>query len=171
MGEESKCKEERGKAYEEVSEVRKAKLAELFLLSKVPDDTEGYLSQLSLTSLRLANIASSMSRMPVVYVSGPYSSDPDNCTKRAIEVANTILSKGGVPYIPHLTQLWHLHTPKMWEFWIVYDCYILNKIKPKYLVRIPGESKGADIEVRIHKSTGGIVYELSDIEREDFQFI
>ena len=93
-----------------------------------------------------------------VYVSGPYTSDPEECTARAVEVGDVLLKRGYATFVPHLSHYWdtqHFHNP--YEFWMTID---LSWIRGAHaLVRIPGASSGADREVEFAKSLGIPVFE------------
>lgn len=83
----------------------------------------------------------------LVYIAGPYSK-PDPCenTHRAIEIANSIWNLPGlVPVVPHLTHFWHTMTPKPYREWLAYDLQIMRRCD--VVLRIPGDSAGADDEV------------------------
>lgn len=81
-----------------------------------------------------------------VYISGPYTKgDPVINTRNAIEAGNEILSYGHIPIIPHLTMFWHLLTPRPWQDWIDYDLHLVGLCG--IILRLPGESTGADMEV------------------------
>jgi hypothetical protein len=47
--------------------------------------------------------------------------------------------------VPHLTHFWHLVSPHEYEFWLKLDLEFLTVCD--CLVRLPGESSGADREV------------------------
>ena len=82
-----------------------------------------------------------------IYIAGPYSrGDVGENINNAIKAANRIWEKGHIPYIPHLTHFWHLITPKPYETWLDYDLYWLKQCDA--VLRLPGESAGADQEVR-----------------------
>jgi hypothetical protein len=81
-----------------------------------------------------------------VYVAGPYSKgDVVLNVRNAIAAADTLLAAGHTPFIPHLTHLWHLVSPKTYEEWLAIDLDWLKCCDA--LVRLPGESSGADREV------------------------
>jgi len=84
-------------------------------------------------------------RARYVYVAGPYSSDPVAGTQAAIDAAERLLQLGYIPFVPHLTHLWHLISPHDYEYWMTYDSYWVAKCD--ILVRLEGESSGADSEV------------------------
>ncbi len=79
-----------------------------------------------------------------VYISGPISLDVLGGTRAAIEAADRILELGHVPFVPHLTILWDLMSPKSHKDWLSMDLYWIKKCD--VLLRLPGESKGADLE-------------------------
>jgi hypothetical protein len=81
-----------------------------------------------------------------VYIAGPLSlGDPVLNIRKAIEVADRLLVMGHLPQIPHLTYFWHLISPKDYEAWLKMDFDWIETCD--YLLRIPGESLGADREV------------------------
>ncbi len=92
-----------------------------------------------------------------VFISAPYSiGDQVLNVRNAILAGEELLSKGYDPYIPHLTHFWHLlcpHEPQVWydldnAFLPLCDC----------LLRLPGESVGADNEVKLAEELGLPVY-------------
>ena len=95
--------------------------------------------------------------MKYIYVAGPYSNgDPVLNTRKAIEAGELLIELGFVPFIPHLTHLWHLVSPHEIDYWYDYDNEWLNKCDA--LLRLPGESEGADAEVNRMFAIGKYVY-------------
>jgi len=84
-------------------------------------------------------------RKPLVYVAGPYSSNPAGNVRRAIEEAEKIEGIGAAVLIPHLSLLWDMVSPAPVGRWYERDLHLLERCDA--LVRIPGESYGADQEV------------------------
>jgi len=84
---------------------------------------------------------------PLVYIAGPYTKpDPVENTTKVIGLASNLVDEGLItPFVPHLTLLWHLVTPRPLEFWYEYDVATLSRCDA--LFRMPGESTGADREV------------------------
>lgn len=81
-----------------------------------------------------------------VYVAGPYSFPcPTENTKTAIHVGEMLHEAGYVPFIPHLTHLWEQFHKHTYDEWLAYDAHWLRVCDA--VLRIPGESKGADREV------------------------
>ena len=81
-----------------------------------------------------------------IYVAGPLSEgDHGDNVRTAILVATALLDAGHHPYLPHLTAFWHLVTPRDYEVWMDLDIEWIKQCEA--LVRLPGESPGADREV------------------------
>lgn len=92
-----------------------------------------------------------------VYIAGPYTKpDPIRNTQIAISYADELLKLGHTPFVPHLTMLWHLVSPKKLEEWYAIDLPWIAACDA--LVRIPGESTGADKEVQEANRLGIPVY-------------
>ena len=92
-----------------------------------------------------------------VYIAGPYSKgDVAVNVRNAIKAGEDVVAEGHTPFVPHLTHLWHLMSPHKIEYWyeldntwlLVCDC----------LIRLPGESSGADAEVALAIKFGKPVY-------------
>lgn len=87
---------------------------------------------------------------PLIYVAGPYSSDPEANVKVALKAGDALLKKGCIPYVPHLTHHWHRESPKSYEQWMEMGEAVLKRCDG--LLRLPGDSPGADREVALaHK--------------------
>lgn len=86
-----------------------------------------------------------------VYVAGPYSiGDLVQNTAEAIRAADVLVNEGFIPYVPHLSMFWHFLCQHPVGFWYRLDIEWLKKCN--YLLRIPGESVGADREVDIARA-------------------
>jgi len=80
-----------------------------------------------------------------IYVAGPYTKGGVAVNVRnAILAGEALVQKGHTPFIPHLTHLWHIVIPHDVQFWYDYDMHWLKECDA--LLRIPGESIGADKE-------------------------
>lgn len=107
------------------------------------------------------------------YVAGPYMRpDPVENTNKAVMAGESLESSGLVtPFIPHLSLLWHAISPHSDpEHWYSVDLAYLNKCD--VLLRIPGESVGADKEVDYANQNGIPVFfeeeDLLDWVRKNF---
>ena len=86
-----------------------------------------------------------------IYIAGPYTKgDVAINVRNAFEVANKLADLGFAPYVPHATHFWHMLFPRRYEFWLSLD----NEFLPccNAILRMPGESNGADKEVLLAKS-------------------
>jgi len=104
-----------------------------------------------------------------VYVAGPYSiGDKNENVKKAITAADELSKIGFVPFVPHLTHYWDAILPHEYKFWMDYDSQWLKKCDA--LLRLPGESKGADLEVQICKEQIKIpvFYSVAALEQSYF---
>lgn len=83
-----------------------------------------------------------------VYVAGPYTlGDPVINVRKAIEAGQQLLEAGHSPYVPHLTMFWHFLFPADPSVWYELDNEWLAVSEA--LVRLPGESVGADNEATL----------------------
>ena len=88
-----------------------------------------------------------------VYVAGPYSQgDPVLNVRWAVQAADLLLTWGFVPFVPHLSHLWHTIAPKAYEDWLKYDNAWLPKCDA--VLRLDGPSNGADKEVALAGELG-----------------
>lgn len=92
-----------------------------------------------------------------VYIAAPYTKG-DAClnVRAAIQAAEELIEAGHVPFVPHLTHLWHLIVPHGYEFWLEYDLVWLEVCDA--VLRLPGESAGADVEVHVARKYGMPVF-------------
>jgi hypothetical protein len=96
-----------------------------------------------------------------IYVAGPYTKgDVAINVHNAIMAAEELVRKGHTPYIPHLTHFWHLVCPHEIEFWYNYDLTWLKYCDA--IVRLPGESTGADKEVELARVWGLRVFDATE---------
>lgn len=80
-----------------------------------------------------------------IYVSGPYTSDPEANTETAMNIGHLLLDLDVAPYVPHLTHFMHQQCPRDYEDWMALDLEYLQGCDALY--RFAGESAGADREV------------------------
>lgn len=84
--------------------------------------------------------------MKRIYVAGAYSlGDVAVNVRNAILAANELRDLGFFPFIPHLSHYWHTLCPRAYEDWLAMDLEWLKVCDA--LLRLPGESSGADQEV------------------------
>lgn len=96
------------------------------------------------------------------YISGPLTSsgDPQKNMQAAIEAHRELTRLGFSPLCPHLTLVIDPNGETPHEVWMEIDeVWVLES---DCLLRLPGESKGADHEVRVAKEAGIPVYHSID---------
>lgn len=92
-----------------------------------------------------------------IYIAGPYTKpDPETNTKTAIAVGDVIARLGHIVFVPHLTHYWELQHHHDYDFWMAQDAAWLRCCDA--LLRLPGESAGADSEVELAYALGLKVY-------------
>jgi nucleoside 2-deoxyribosyltransferase len=95
--------------------------------------------------------------LPLVYLAGPYTSNPLANTRAAVAAAERIEAFGVAVVIPHLSLLWDLLAPAPVERWYERDLHVLARCDA--LVRLPGDSVGADAEVAFALGRGIAVFD------------
>lgn len=105
----------------------------------------------------------------MIYLSGPITI-PDPCanTHFAVKIADALVSAGFTPFVPHLSTLWQHIQPHSHDWWIDYDLRIIDNCE--LVVRIPGESKGADIECAYAARNGIPVLHLETTDPSEAVF-
>lgn len=99
-----------------------------------------------------------------IYISGPYTADPESCTARAIDVGQIVLHAGHAPFVPHLSHYWEtLHHVNDYEHWMQIDLAWVETAD--LIIRVPGPSSGADREVELAESLGIPVFVWEDVLR------
>jgi hypothetical protein len=102
-----------------------------------------------------------------IYVAGPYSEgDVAVNVRNAYTAASELADLGFAPFVPHATHFWHMLFPRPYEFWLDLD----NQFLPfcEGLLRLPGESSGADKEVELATHLGIPVF--TEIRQIDAHF-
>lgn len=82
-----------------------------------------------------------------VYIAGPISlGDTFANVHTAMSVWEALLRRGFVPFCPHWSAIQHMFRPSLsHQEWMDFDLEWLANCH--YLLRLPGESRGADMEV------------------------
>jgi len=93
--------------------------------------------------------------MKLVFVAGPLQDDLENVYK-AMDVANQLADNGYLVYLPHLTHYWNVRLHRDRDYWLRLDLAILPICD--CLLRLSGDSDGADGEVRKARSLNIPVY-------------
>jgi hypothetical protein len=101
--------------------------------------------------------------MKKIFIAGPYTlGDVAQNVKKAMDMANELINRGYAPYCPHLTHFLHMNNWQPYQKWLEIDLIFLEKCDA--VLRIPGESKGADGEVkRATELNIPIFYSIEDL--------
>lgn len=87
-----------------------------------------------------------MNRKKRVYIASPYTNgEPVLNVRRSITMADYLSGYGFVPFVPLLSHFWHFLCPHPYEFWMEQDLAWVGTCD--CLLRMPGESAGADREI------------------------
>lgn len=104
-------------------------------------------------------------RMMRVYIASPYTKgDVAVNVKRQIDMADELMRKGFAPFWPLHSHFHHLMHPHIYEDWTRLDLEWV--LACDAVLRLPGESKGADGEVKFAKENNiPFFFTVSQIER------
>lgn len=80
-----------------------------------------------------------------IYIASPYTiGDVAVNVKRSMDAANELIKLGYAPYCPLLCHFLHMNNPQDYEVWM--DVGLTWLVHCDAVLRLEGESKGADIE-------------------------
>ena len=98
-----------------------------------------------------------------VYIASPYKKgDKEENVMRQISAFNLLVTHGFTPFAPNLGHYVDLHYPRPCTWWLEYDLKWLECCDA--LLRLDGESNGADREVARAKELGiPVYYSVSEI--------
>lgn len=99
-----------------------------------------------------------------IYVASPYTKgDQFQNVQRQIACCNELIDKGFIPFSPLLMSVYlHAQVDRSWETWMDIDYAWVEKCDG--LLRLEGESTGADREIEHAKSLGiPVFYNIEDI--------
>jgi hypothetical protein len=99
-----------------------------------------------------------MNRM--IYVAGPIQGDPFGCVRTASLAFTELRAEGLTPFLPQLSVLAEMVEHRDYEDWLAYDFDVIRHCAA--VVRLPGESPGADREGEFARSLGKPVFVLPD---------
>jgi len=96
--------------------------------------------------------------MKVIYLSGPMTVGPQfENVREALRQATLLREAGYAVICPHLTFFWDLVFPTSHARWLGMDFAIIERVD--LVLRIPGESRGGDLETAHARYKGIAVYE------------
>lgn len=95
-----------------------------------------------------------------IYIAGPMltSGNPYQNVRDGIRAGTILMKRGYVPFIPHLTAVWEIAAPEdfTYEDWLSMDFEYIGMADA--LLRLPGDSRGADREIAEARRLGIPVY-------------
>lgn len=95
--------------------------------------------------------------MITVYIASPYTKgDVAINVRNQMEMADLLMDKGFAPFAPLYSHFQHMHSPRPYEDWIKVDLEWVKRCD--CVLRLIGESKGADGEVELAKQLGKPVF-------------
>lgn len=100
----------------------------------------------------------------VVYIAGPYTNpDPVENVHNTCKFATELMQMTPlwVPFVPHLTMLWHAITPMPYETWL--DVDLAHMANCDAVIRLPGASSGADAEIAYARTIILPVFHVTEI--------
>lgn len=103
-----------------------------------------------------------------VYIACPYSlGDTAMNVKNAMDAFEELLDLGFTPFNPLLSHFQHMLHPRPYKDWLEYDLQWLPVCH--CVLRLPGESKGAEIEERKAKEYGIMVFHSIESLRKFYE--
>jgi hypothetical protein len=99
-----------------------------------------------------------------VYIASPYTiGDVAKNVATQIEVADRLMDLGYVPFVPLLAHFQHMHCHRPYQDWIDLDLAWLPCCN--VLLRLPGKSLGADMEVEYARKLDiAVVYGIQELQ-------
>lgn len=95
--------------------------------------------------------------MKKIYIASPYTvGDVAVNVKRQIDTASQLIDQGFAPFWPLHSHFLHMAYPKEYQTWMALD--LIWILSCDALLRLDGESKGADVEVDFANKNGVPVY-------------
>ena len=103
--------------------------------------------------------------MTKVYIASPYTiGDTAVNVRRQIDAANELMDMGLLPFAPLMSHFHHLVHPRTYEQWMSWDLGWLASCD--CVLRLGGESIGADIEVKEAIRLGkSVYYSIDEIKK------
>jgi len=88
-----------------------------------------------------------------IYIASPYTKgDVAVNVKRQLDAADELIELGFAPFVPLYYHFQHMFSPKPYETWTKLDNEWIQQCDA--LLRLKGESKGADAEVKLAEELG-----------------
>lgn len=106
------------------------------------------------------------SRRKLLYVAAPYTRpEPVSNAHAVCRVAMEIYERTEwCPFVPHLSMLWQAVSPRPESHWYEYDLHVMRRCNA--IVRLPGYSVGADVEVEEAVKAGMLIVPFEWLPKE-----
>lgn len=103
--------------------------------------------------------------MITVYIASPYTKgDVAQNVRVQLDIADELMTIGLCPIVPLFTHFQHLHKPRPYEDWMRIDEEKVRRCD--ILLRLDGESVGADREVKLANSIGiPVAYSVEELKK------
>ncbi len=98
-----------------------------------------------------------------VYIASPYTIGDKTANANAqIQCAHALMEHDFIPYVPLLSHFWDEAIPREYEDWLAYSIAWIDSCNA--LLRLPGKSKGADVEVAYaERNLIPVVYSITEL--------
>ena len=98
-----------------------------------------------------------------IYVAGPYTNGSTAAhVRNAILAGDELLARGHVPFVPHLGHFWDVISDHNYDEWMAFCLAWVKRCDA--VLRLPGKSRGADLEVQCARQNDLLVfYDLDEI--------
>ena len=97
----------------------------------------------------------------LIYIASPYTAgDTAINVRESVLAAEQVRAKGHLPIVPLLSHFWHFLSPHDYRYWMDIDREWV--LQADAVLRLPGESEGADEEVRLAREHGKAVFRSID---------
>ena len=108
--------------------------------------------------------------MIAIYIASPYTiGDVAVNVRESLLAADKLVELGYAPYPPLYSHFWHFLSPKPYETWVDFDNEWV--LRCDALLRLPGESSGADAEVALAKKHGiPVFYSIEELAAAETAF-
>ena len=107
--------------------------------------------------------------MITIYIASPYTiGDVAVNVRESFIAADKLVELGFAPYPPLYSHFWHFLSPKPYETWVELDNEWV--LRCDALLRLPGESSGADAEVALAKEYGiPVFYSIDELAAAEIE--
>lgn len=100
----------------------------------------------------------------LIYISCPYTKgDVAVNVRNSVFAADQVIACGHLPYNPLLSHFHHIISPHNYAYWMELDLKLIYKMDA--VIRLAGESAGADKECELARRLGIPVFEIHQVDK------